>query len=66
MSDKNPLVKEYSIRLLNQIASEYAGRSYILETDEILAELIKVLQSEANDTITRQQALGTIQKLSLR
>ena len=48
------------------MASEYVGRSYILENYEVLPALIKVLNGEVADTIMRQQALGTVQKLSLR
>jgi hypothetical protein len=66
ISDRNPLLREYVLRLLNQMASEYVGRNYILENYEVLPALIKVLRGETTDNVMRQQALGTVQKLSLR
>ena len=48
------------------MASEYVGRNYILENYEVLPALNKALRAETTDSIMRQQALGAMQKLSLR
>jgi hypothetical protein len=46
--------------------SDYAGRSYLMEGESILKLLCNILIITPNDTIARQQALATVQKLSLR
>lgn len=57
---------EYFIRLLNVVASKCVGRSYILSKNSIIHRLTKILFEEEEDTLLRQNALGTLQKLSLR
>lgn len=59
-------VKEYTIRLLNVITSEKVGRVYLLQKENIVALLINVLYTEKNDNLLRQNALGVLQKLSLK
>ena len=52
---------------LNSLANEYQGRSYLLKYDEIVAMLIETLYTEGSeDSYLRQNALGTLQKFSLR
>ena len=58
--------REYLIRLINTICSFSSGRSYILLNDKMLGVLQSVLVSESADSMTRQNALGALQKLSLR
>ncbi|CAG9316744.1 ARMC9_2 [Blepharisma stoltei] len=59
-------VKEFTVRFLNVISSESKGRSYLLQKDNLIALLVQILYSEKQDTILRQNALGVLQKLSLR
>lgn len=59
-------VKEFSVRYLNVIATECAGRSYLLTKDNLIKILTTVLYQEKEDTSLRQNTLGILQKLSLR
>lgn len=60
-------MREFFIILLNALASEYLGRCYLLQRKDIVNSLIQILFSEGNfDTSLRQNALGTLQKFSLR
>lgn len=59
-------MRELAARLLNTIASECVGRTYLLEAPNIIERLVEQLHAEKSDTITRQHCLGTLQKFSLR
>lgn len=59
-------VKDFTVRLLNVIASECAGRTYLLTKEKIVHSLGAVLFEEREDNLLRQNALGALQKLSLR
>lgn len=59
-------VREYLCSFLNSISSEYQGRTYLLSQSDIVVNLSQMLFSEPNDTYLRQNALGTLQKFSLR
>ena len=59
-------VIEYTVRFLNVVASEKEGRNYLLSKENIVELLTKILIGEKDDTILRQNALGVLQKLSLR
>ena len=59
-------VKEYTIRFLNVITSEKSGRVYLLQKENIVVLLVNVLYSEKQDNLLRQNALGVLQKLSLK
>ena len=59
-------VKEFSVRFLNVIATECAGRSYLLTKENLIRILTTVLFQEREDTALRQNTLGILQKLSLR
>jgi len=60
-------VKEYFISFVNSLASEYLGRSYLLQRNDIVHLLVDTLYAEKQqDTYMRQNALGTLQKFSLR
>jgi len=51
----------------NAMASEYLGRSYLMMHQDMVKLLVNVLYNEGNeDTYLRQNALGTLQKFSLR
>ena len=59
-------VKEFCVRFLNVIATECAGRSYLLTKENLIVILTSVLFQEREDTALRQNTLGILQKLSLR
>jgi len=57
---------EYTMTFVNALASENLGRSYLLQKKDLVEVLVRVLHQEQGDTILRQNALGTLQKFSLR
>ena len=61
-----PLVVEYACRFINCVASECDGRTYLLSQPDLVGSLVQVLKSEETDTLARQNALGALQKFSLR
>ncbi|KAI9197514.1 uncharacterized protein BJ171DRAFT_632482 [Polychytrium aggregatum] len=67
-----PLVLNQLSKLLNVVASHYSGREYLLgqgqegRDNPMVCSLVELLQQEERDTATRQNLLGTLQKLSLR
>ena len=62
----NPIVLEYACRFVNLIASDSEGRSYLLQHSNLIQMLVGVLSVEKKDTFARQNALGALQKFSLR
>lgn len=59
-------VKQYTVRLMNAMASDSVGRSYLLQNDNTIFLLFSILKSENSETLLRQDALGALQKFSLR
>ncbi|CAD8138595.1 unnamed protein product [Paramecium octaurelia] len=59
-------VKEYTLRLTNAMASDYQGRSYLMASFTLIKTLIDILKKEKDDSLVRRNALGALQKLSLR
>lgn len=52
---------------LNALSSEFLGRSYLLQKRDIVKVLVSSLYGESRqDSYLRQNALGTLQKFSLR
>ena len=39
-------IKESGIKLIDALASEYAGRSYIIENEKLLTLVIQILKNE--------------------
>lgn len=64
LEKKGNRIKESTIRFVNALASEYMGRSYLIEHDQLINHLILILKSEGMDNNCRRSCLGTIQKLS--
>ncbi|XP_070560992.1 lisH domain-containing protein ARMC9-like isoform X4 [Ptychodera flava] len=60
------VVRQYTARLFNAFASLSEGRSYLAKNALLLPELHETLQSEDRDSITRENVLGALQKLSLK
>jgi LisH domain-containing protein ARMC9 len=59
-------VSEFAARFVNALASDYSGRSYLLESDKLVLMFIQILKQEKGDSIVRRNSLGALQKLSLR
>eukprot|EP00349_Pseudokeronopsis_sp_Brazil_P009443 CAMPEP_0202969842 /NCGR_PEP_ID=MMETSP1396-20130829/15718_1 /ASSEMBLY_ACC=CAM_ASM_000872 /TAXON_ID= /ORGANISM="Pseudokeronopsis sp., Strain Brazil" /LENGTH=170 /DNA_ID=CAMNT_0049697839 /DNA_START=195 /DNA_END=707 /DNA_ORIENTATION=+ len=51
---------------INALASECLGRTYLLQKSDLVEVLVRILHQETSDTTLRQNALGTLQKFSLR
>ena len=67
--DGSPRTRVYATNLVNALASECVGRSYLLQRVEgksLVSRLADVLKGEKGDTGLRQNALGALQKFSLR
>jgi hypothetical protein len=59
-------VKEHSLRLASVIASDFYGRSYIIESGSLLEKMVNVVKTEEYDGTIRRCALNALQKVSLR
>ncbi|KAL0481808.1 hypothetical protein AKO1_012402 [Acrasis kona] len=74
LSDREPLVIEYTLRILNAFASESIGIQYLLSclkrskgNDSFpINDLMTHLTKEPSDTLSRQNIIGTLQKISIR
>ncbi|XP_069830561.1 lisH domain-containing protein ARMC9 isoform X2 [Dendropsophus ebraccatus] len=63
---KNEVVRQYIARLINAFASLTDGRVYLSQNPHLLRSLEETLKGEDKDSITRENVLGCLQKLSLR
>ena len=60
-------IREFFIIFINAFSSHYVGRCYLLQRKDIVNILINIIFNEGNqDTSLRQNALGALQKFSLR
>ena len=67
MKSPDSALCEQLARLFNTFSSLASGRSYLSEATPIILALLELLYKEKNeDTAIRRNALGAIQKLSLR
>ncbi|XP_074654207.1 lisH domain-containing protein ARMC9-like isoform X2 [Tubulanus polymorphus] len=66
LSSPSDIVKEYIARLFNAFASLNQGRSYLSLNSDLLKALMDNLRAETKDSLTRENILGALQKLSLR
>jgi hypothetical protein len=66
LSKDNRKVGEFAAKLVNVIASKRRGRSYLLLDANLIPVLTQIMMKEAQDSCLRQNALGVVQKLSLR
>ncbi|EAR85677.1 hypothetical protein TTHERM_00420850 (macronuclear) [Tetrahymena thermophila SB210] len=62
----NERLTEFGLRLVNALASDFEGRTYLVESEALVKLLIAILRREKEDSSTRRNALGALQKLSLR
>ncbi|XP_072264426.1 lisH domain-containing protein ARMC9 isoform X1 [Pyxicephalus adspersus] len=65
LQSKNELVRQYTARLINALASLSDGRVYLSQNLYLLGSLEAELKTE-KDSFTRENVLGSLQKLSLR
>lgn len=63
---ENRKIAEFAAKLVNVIASKRRGRGYLLQDPELIPVLTQILIKESVDSCLRQNALGIVQKLSLR
>ncbi|KAK1805845.1 hypothetical protein P4O66_012897, partial [Electrophorus voltai] len=66
IKSKNEFVRQYMARLINAFASLSEGRTYLSQVPSLLRPLVDCLQTEKKDSVTRENVLGALQKLSLR
>lgn len=66
LEKKGDRIKESTLRFINALGSEYMGRTYLMENEQLINHLVLILKSEGMDNNCRRSSLGTIQKLSLR
>ncbi|RKO90928.1 hypothetical protein BDK51DRAFT_27827, partial [Blyttiomyces helicus] len=59
-------IREQTVRLLAQIASDRAGRAYLSTSSGLITRLVETVKGEERESIVRQKALGALQQLSLR
>ncbi|KRX04691.1 Armadillo-type fold [Pseudocohnilembus persalinus] len=59
-------IKEQTVKLVNQLASDFYGRSYLVKYPQLVLNLIQVLKDQPQENLIRKNALGALQKLSLR
>ncbi|XP_045905287.1 lisH domain-containing protein ARMC9 isoform X4 [Micropterus dolomieu] len=66
MRSKNEVVRQYMARLINAFASLAEGRVYLSQIPVLLKLLTEALRKEEKDSLTRENVLVALQKLSLR
>ncbi|XP_068137383.1 lisH domain-containing protein ARMC9 isoform X2 [Hyperolius riggenbachi] len=66
LHSKNEVVRQYTARLINAFASLADGRVYLSQNPYLLRSMEETLKGEGKDSVTRENVLGTLQKLSLR
>ncbi|XP_069753165.1 lisH domain-containing protein ARMC9 isoform X2 [Narcine bancroftii] len=66
LNSKSEIVRQYTARLINGFASLSCGRTYLAQNMVLLKILEETLETEEEDSITRENVLGALQKLSLR
>uniref|UniRef100_A0A8C5C5N5 Armadillo repeat containing 9 n=1 Tax=Gadus morhua TaxID=8049 RepID=A0A8C5C5N5_GADMO len=66
MWSKNEIVCQYMARLINAFTSLPDGRMYLSHVPSLLRLLMEVLRREERDSLSRENVLVALQKLSLR
>uniref|UniRef100_A0A3B3CNF4 LisH domain-containing protein ARMC9 n=1 Tax=Oryzias melastigma TaxID=30732 RepID=A0A3B3CNF4_ORYME len=66
MRSPNEIVRQYMARLINSFASLAEGRVYLSQIPILLKLLMDSLRKEEKDSLTRENVLVSLQKLSLR
>ncbi|XP_067254605.1 lisH domain-containing protein ARMC9 isoform X4 [Chanodichthys erythropterus] len=66
IKSKNEIVRQYMARLINAFASLCDGRMYLSQIPCLLRFLLDCLKTEEKESVTRENVLAALQKLSLR
>ncbi|XP_028393759.1 lisH domain-containing protein ARMC9-like [Dendronephthya gigantea] len=66
LQSSSAVVCQYFAGLLNTMASMSAGRSYLSQSVKLVEALQKTLTTEPKNSLTSENILGCLQKLSLR
>uniref|UniRef100_A0A096LYV5 LisH domain-containing protein ARMC9 n=1 Tax=Poecilia formosa TaxID=48698 RepID=A0A096LYV5_POEFO len=66
MKSANEVVRQYTARLINAFASLAEGRIYLSQIPILVKLLTETLRREEKDSMTRENVLVALQKLSLR
>ncbi|XP_069068960.1 lisH domain-containing protein ARMC9 [Pleurodeles waltl] len=66
LHSKSEVVRQYAARLINAFASLAEGRLYLSQNPRLIRALEETLKAEDKDSVTRENVLGALQKLSLR
>ncbi|KAL3979033.1 hypothetical protein ACER0C_017583 [Sarotherodon galilaeus] len=66
MRSTNEIVRQYMARLINAFASLAEGRVYLSQIPILLKHLTETLRKEEKESLTRENVLVALQKLSLR
>lgn len=66
LKDSTNRIQDFTTKIVNVLASEYAGRTYLLRDNSLIPTLVRILYREENDSTLRQNTIGILQKLSLR
>ncbi|XP_068262300.1 lisH domain-containing protein ARMC9 isoform X1 [Nyctibius grandis] len=66
LHSKSEVVRQYTARLINAFASLAKGRVYFSQNPTLLRMLEERLKAEDKDSLTCENVLGALQKLSLR
>ncbi|MGH0150708.1 UNVERIFIED_CONTAM: hypothetical protein FKN15_061351, partial [Acipenser sinensis] len=66
LNSKSEVVRQYMARLINAFASLADGRMYLSQSPVLLTMLENTVKAEEKDSLSRENLLGALQKLSLR
>lgn len=66
LNSKSEVVRQYMARLINAFASLADGRMYLSQSPVLLTMLENTVKAEEKDSLSRENVLGALQKLSLR
>ncbi|XP_033883898.2 lisH domain-containing protein ARMC9-like isoform X2 [Acipenser ruthenus] len=66
LNSKSEVVRQYMARLINAFASLADGRMYLSQSPVLLTMLENTMKAEEKDSLSRENVLGALQKLSLR
>ncbi|CAL8101611.1 unnamed protein product [Calicophoron daubneyi] len=66
LHSKHHRVREYMARFINSLASLCRGRAYLAQNSTVVHILIDELLKEHDESITRENLVGALQKMSLR
>ena len=58
-------IREFSARFINALASDYSGRSYLLEADKLVLMLVTTLKLEVITTIIIERIITISQEIPL-